>query len=147
MPDTPGYIVYTDGSCWTGDRIGAYAWVIVNEQNKERQGGDWEVDTTISRMELSGPIVALDMILMMCGPSVILLYSDSQYVTMGATDRSRQRKKNVDLWNKLDWLVDQHELVAFEHVKGHDGDHYNEMCDELAGQLRKEGQHEVFQST
>lgn len=121
--------------------------MIVNEQNKERQGGDWEVDTTISRMELSGPIVALDMILMMCGPSVILLYSDSQYVTMGATDRSRQRKKNVDLWNKLDWLVDQHELVAFEHVKGHDGDHYNEMCDELAGQLRKEGQHEVFQST
>jgi ribonuclease HI len=140
LSDSPGYIVYTDGSCWTGDRIGAYAWVIVDEDGNEVPGGATEHDTTISRMELMGAIDALESVRFVAGPCVVLVYSDSEYVVKGITDRTRQRKLNVDLWDKLDKAVDAHELVAFEHVYGHKGDHYNEMADKYAGQLRREAQ-------
>jgi ribonuclease HI len=140
VTDTPGFIVYTDGSCFTGDRVGSYAYVVIDEDDLEYTGGLWEYDTTISRMELMGPIAALETIRLMRGPSIVLVYSDSQYVVLGITHRKRQRNKNVDLWDRLDAAVDAHELVEFAHVKGHNGDHYNEMCDEMATKLRKEGQ-------
>lgn len=137
---TPAFIVYTDGSCWTGDRIGAYSWICINEDDDEYCGGSWEADTTISRMELRGPIEALDAIYSSFGSSVILIYSDSEYVVLGATDQSRKRNKNVDLWDTLDAFVSLHEYVGFEHVKGHDGAKYNELADKLAGDLRAKGQ-------
>lgn len=137
MSDSQGFLVYTDGSCYTGDRIGSFAWVIVDENDEEVVGGRSEEDTTISRMELMGPIDALNAIMFAFGSSVVLVYSDSEYVVKGITDRRRQRKKNVDLWDRLDDIVDRHELVAFEHVKGHNGDHYNEMVDKYAGELRR----------
>lgn len=135
-----GFVVYTDGSCFTGDRIGAYAWVAIDEDDNESTGGSWVADTTISRMELSGPIEALDYIYRVMGPCVVLVYSDSEYVVKGITDRRRARRKNNDLWDMLDETVDAHELVEFEHVRGHAGNHYNELCDQMAGDLRKEGQ-------
>lgn len=148
MPDEPqGFLVYTDGSCWTGDRIGAYAWVVIDENDVEVTGGDWWEDTTISQMELMAAIEALDQLLMFRGPSVALVMSDSEYVVKGITDRTRARNKNSDLWDCLDEVVDSHVLVAFEHVKGHDGDHYNELVDGMAGKLRKEGQDEASRTT
>lgn len=144
---TGAYLVYTDGSCYTGDRIGGYAWVVIDELGVEVSGGSWWKDTTISQMELMGAIEALDQLLMFRGPSIVQVYSDSQYVVLGITDRTRQRKKNLGLWDYLDTVVDAHEFVEFEHVKGHDGDHYNEMVDEMAGKLRKEGQDEAHGST
>jgi ribonuclease HI len=140
LSDSPGYIVHTDGSAWTGDRIGAYAWVIVDEDGNEVVGGASETDTTISRMELMGAIDALESVRFVSGPCVVLVYSDSEYVVKGITDRSRNRKLNVDLWDKLDAAVDAHELVAFEHVYGHNGDERNEQVDRYAGQLRREAQ-------
>lgn len=103
--------------------------------------GEGMEDTTISRMELCGPIAALDEILMMAGPSTCLVYCDSQYVVMGITDRSRARNKHNDLWDLLDDLVDEHELVVFEHVKGHAKDSrghpFNDAVDVKAGEVRK----------
>jgi ribonuclease HI len=140
LSDSPGYIVYTDGSAWTGDRIGAYAWVIVDEDGNEVIGGASETDTTISRMELMGAIDALESVRFVAGPCVVLVYSDSEYVVFGITDRSRKRNLNVDLWDKLDAAVDAHELVAFEHVYGHNGNYHNEVADKYASQLRREAQ-------
>jgi ribonuclease HI len=110
--------------------------VILDEDDKEIVGGQSEVDTTISRMELMAPIDALDAIMFTWGPSVVLVHSDSEYVVKGITDRTRQRKKNVDLWDRLDSVVDDHVEVVFEHVRGHSGDHYNELVDRYAGTLR-----------
>ena len=39
--------------------------------------------------------------------------------------------KNVELWQRLDGLVQQHQ-VAWHWVKGHAGDPGNERADELA---------------
>jgi ribonuclease HI len=130
------YLVYTDGSCYAADRIGSYAWVVIDGEGNEELQGSAVADTTISRMELMGAIRALEWILDSFGPSYILLYSDSEYVVKGITDRSRKRNKNVDLWLWLDEMVDAHEHVEFEHCRGHVGNYYNEMVDKLAGELR-----------
>ena len=135
------YLIFTDGSCFTGDRIGAYAWLIADEDDVIGPEGTSAEDTTISRMELSGPIAALDVCYQIGGPSVCLVYSDSEYVVKGITDRSRARKCNNDLWDLLDEIVDSHALVVFEHVKGHakddTGHPYNDAVDKKAGELRK----------
>lgn len=136
------FLVYTDGSCWTGDRIGGWAWVAIDEDDNFQTGGGSEEDTTISRMELMGAIGALENLLTYCGPSVVLVYSDSQYVVLGATDRSRARNKNNDLWERLDTIIDSHTLVELEHVRGHSGDDFNELADDLAGDYRKGRQNE-----
>lgn len=134
------YLVYTDGSCWHGDRIGSYAWVAIDGDGNEITDGGVERDTTITRCELLGPIAALETIYADCGPSVILVHSDSEIVVKGITDRNRARNVAHDLWMWLDDIVDSHEHVEFEHVKGHSGNHYNELVDKLATKLRKEGQ-------
>lgn len=136
------YLIYTDGSCSSKDRIGAYAYLIVCEDEYVIGPiGEGETDTTISRMELMGPIAALKICYQISGPGVCLVYSDSEYVVKGITDRSRARNKHNDLWDRLDKIVDSHELVVFEHVKGHDtkdrGHPLNHAVDHKAGEVRK----------
>lgn len=137
------YLVYTDGSCWAGDRVGAYAWVAIDSDDNEELQGAPEWDTTISRMELMGPIKALEHIYDHCGPSVCLVNSDSEYVVLGAMNPRRKRRANVDLWLWLDELIDKHTLVILEHVRGHAGNYHNEMVDKLAGELRVGAQNEA----
>lgn len=97
-------------------------------------------DTTNNRMEMTAALEALITLGGWYGPLAVLVRSDSEYVVRGASNRRRARHKNVDIWNYLDAAVDLHEWVEFEHVKGHAGDHYNEMVDGLAGAARKQGQ-------
>jgi ribonuclease HI len=135
------YLVYTDGSCSVKDRTGGYAWLIVDEAGNERMGGGHEQDTTISRMELMAAISALVWIQIEekddAEDSVVLIYSDSEYVVKGFMDRNRARLKNVDLWDVLDNLSSWFELVYMEHVKGHAGHVDNEAVDKLAGEFRQ----------
>jgi ribonuclease HI len=92
-------------------------------------------------MELMAAILGLSALKQTCRVS---LYSDSRYlvdaVSKGWAKRWRangwKRNKrepaiNPDLWEKLLDLVDRH-AVEFLWVRGHDGNHYNERCDELA---------------
>lgn len=129
-------LAYTDGSCHYVDRIGGYAWKVIDEANQEYLGGGSDHDTTISRMELMGCIGALDYIYDNYGPSFVLLHSDSEYVVKGFTNKSRKRNKNVDLWLWLEELEKKHTQVWMEHVKGHAGHTDNEDCDMLAGEFR-----------
>lgn len=133
-------ILWTDGSVWTGDRIGAHAWVRVTEGHEDALGGYSEDDTTISRQELLGPIEGLSDILEEFGPCDVVVRSDSEYVCLGAMNPNRARNKNQDLWECLDFLMDQHHSVTFVHVRGHQGSLYNEIADMYAGELRKERQ-------
>jgi ribonuclease HI len=75
----------------------------------------------------------------------IELYTDSKYVMQGITEwlegwkakgwktASKKPVKNVDLWQEMDALVQQHD-VSFHWVKGHAGHPENERADELARQ-------------
>jgi ribonuclease HI len=145
------YLVYTDGSCSAKDRVGGYAWKIVDPEldadgdEYVQYGGGSEVDTTISRMELRAAIDALEEITdWHCDSAedshhgaVALVFSDSEYVVLGFNDPSRARNKNVDLWDRLDNVAGYFDAVVFEHVRGHAGHEDNEDVDKMAGQFRQ----------
>ena len=85
-------------------------------------------------------IVALEALKEHCE---VILSTDSQYVRQGITQwihnwkkrgwKTADKKpvKNVDLWQRLDAALGQHQ-IKWEWVKGHAGHPENERCDELA---------------
>jgi ribonuclease HI len=105
---------------------------------KELNGG--ERNTTNNRMELMAAISALEALKK---PAVVDLTTDSQYVRQGITSwihgwkrngwRTADKKpvKNVDLWQRLDAALGQHE-VRWHWVRGHAGHAENERADQLA---------------
>ena len=91
-------------------------------------------------MELTAPIEALASLNQACA---VTIYTDSQYLRNGIGTwihgwKARGWKtadhkpvKNVDLWQRLDALVQQHR-VKWHWVKAHAGDPGNERADALA---------------
>lgn len=100
--------------------------------------------TTNNRMEMMAWIEGLVTLAEAFGPCEIVLYSDSEYVGYGATNRERARRTNKDLWKMLDDAMDFHTHVEWTHVKGHFrgkqrrmSHDYNQKCDRLASRARK----------
>ena len=128
--------VYTDGACRGNPGPGGWAWAV--------SGGPFasgsDAATTNNRMELTA---AWEAVRNLPGPLVVV--SDSTYVVHCFRDRwyqGWQRKGwkrnggpivNLDLWKPLIELfqVRQGE-VSFEWVRGHSGDHMNDVVDRLA---------------
>ncbi len=131
-----GVAVISDGSCWTGDKIGGWAYVAIDCFGQEIVGSGSEVDTTVNRMEMTAIIEGLEFTHSELGACDILVYSDSEYVVLGFQNPSRKRKRNIDLWMKLDIIKTWFNYIEFTHIRGHQGNFYNEMADELAGNAR-----------
>lgn len=132
--------IFTDGACSGNPGKGGWGALLrCRDVEKELSGG--EPETTNNRMELSAVINALAALKTSCN---ITLYTDSKYVMDGITQwlpkwkangwKTSNKKspvKNIDLWQKLDELVVQHE-IRWVWVKGHAGHQENERVDELA---------------
>ncbi len=135
--------IYTDGACKGNPGPGGWGVLLkAGATEKELYGG--EPETTNNRMELMAVIMALEALKRPCA---VLLHVDSQYVLKGMTEwlpgwkakgwrtASKQPVKNVDLWQRLDALVNQRgHHIEWRWVKGHDGDPGNERADQLANQ-------------
>jgi len=132
-------VVYTDGACKGNPGPGGWgAWMRFGEHTKELFGG--ERLTTNNRMELTAPIEALASLNQPCA---VTIYTDSQYLRNGISTwihgwKARGWKtadhkpvKNVDLWQRLDALAQQHR-VKWQWIKAHAGDPGNERADALA---------------
>ena len=131
--------IYTDGACSGNPGKGGWGAILIYAKEKKYMSGSKQL-TTNNQMELTATIEALKAILK---PSNIALYTDSQYVKNGITSWIFNWKKNgwktankksvanKDLWIELEKYVDFHS-VNWLWVKGHSGDHYNEIADELA---------------
>lgn len=134
-----GVVVYTDGSAWFKDGSGGWAWIATDCETGEawHSGGCRGEDVTNNRMEMQAWIEALTCLEAAFGPLEMLVYADSEYVGMGAMDRSRNRNKNLDLWLLIDEAIDIHAYVQWVHVRGHTGHYYNERVDRLASKARK----------
>jgi ribonuclease HI len=138
-----GLTVYTDGGCSHNPGPGGWACIVIdNGQETQFVGG--EKLTTNNRMELTAAIKALEAVTERDGwkGKRVLLCTDSQYVKGGITDwiekwkehnwhnSSKERVKNRDLWERLDFLRTQVDVV-WKWVKAHAGEKYNELCDKL----------------
>lgn len=138
--------LYCDGSCLGGSRgTGGWAYLSVErETDFRRQAAGSHPRTTNNRMELTAVIQGLASL---TEPSRVHVVVDSQYVSRGMTEwlsqwahrgwrstgRRRRRIENVDLWQRLAELLDQHE-VDCQWVRGHAGHLENEYVDRLARQ-------------
>jgi len=132
--------IFTDGACSGNPGPGGYGVILrCGNAEKEISGGD--ANTTNNRMELMGPIVALQALNQPCK---VTMYTDSQYVANGITKGWAQKWKangwmrnkkdpalNADLWDQLLNELARHQ-VTINWVKGHAGHPENERCDRLA---------------
>ena len=131
--------IYTDGACSGNPGKGGWGAILIYAKEEKYMSGSKQL-TTNNQMELIATIEALKAILK---PSNIALYTDSQYVKNGITSWIFNWKKNgwktankkpvanKDLWIELEKYVDFHSVNWF-WIKGHSGDHYNEIADKLA---------------
>lgn len=136
--DFPEVTIYTDGACSGNPGPGGWAALLrFGAHQKEISGA--EAHTTNNRMELMAAIESLALLKRACA---VTIYTDSEYLKRGVTEwmpgwkrRGWKRKGgellNVDLWQKLDHLLQQHR-VAWQWVKGHANHAENERVDALA---------------
>lgn len=134
--------IFTDGACEPNPGPGGWG-AIIRFANTERELFGHDPATTNNRMELMGPIAALESLPVSCNAVIV---SDSKYVVNGAgvwmpnwRKRGWRRHKkngggqilNLDLWQRLDAVMAQHH-VRFQWVRGHNGQPENERADALA---------------
>jgi ribonuclease HI len=141
MPDKNPLTVeiFTDGACSGNPGPGGWG-AILRWRGEERELWGGDPDTTNNRMELMAAIQALETLKR---PVAATLFTDSTYVKDGITKwihnwkvrgwktASKKPVKNVDLWQRLDEALAQHD-VDWRWVKGHAGHPENERADELA---------------
>ena len=133
--------IYTDGACSGNPGKGGWGAVLIySDRNEEKYLSGADQLTTNNKMELKATIESLKAIKK---PSEINLYTDSQYVKNGISlwiinwknngwkTASKKPVANQELWIELDRIVQFHDVKWF-WVKGHSGNHYNEIADQLA---------------
>ena len=132
-------VIHTDGACRGNPGPGGWA-AVLEHAGREKELYGFEAETTNNRMELLAVIRALEALKRRCRVRIV---TDSQYVMKGVTEwmpswkrrgwRTADRKpvKNVELWQRLDAALRQHE-VEWEWVRGHSGHDGNERVDRLA---------------
>lgn len=132
-------IMYTDGACRGNPGPGGWGVLLqYRDREKELYGG--EPETTNNRMELTAAIKGLEALNKSCRVRIV---TDSEYVKNGISQwladwkkrgwktAARKPVKNIDLWQRLDQAVQDHQ-VEWCWVKGHSGDPGNERADALA---------------
>ena len=139
--DTNKINIFSDGSSLGNPGPGGFG-VIMKWKNKKVKISKGFRYTTNNRMELLGPITALNKLKK---PQEILLTTDSKYVIDGIEKGWARKWKNnhwmrdkknsalnVDLWDELLNIIDFHISIKFLWVRGHQGHPENEECDLLA---------------
>jgi len=132
--------IYTDGACSGNPGAGGWGAVLLYKEHIKKISGG-EKDTTNNRMELKAVIESLRAVKKIT--SDIVVYTDSKYVQNGIMEwihgwkkngwknAAKKPIKNVDLWMELDAESAKHK-IEWKWVKGHSGNKYNEMADDLA---------------
>ena len=131
--------IYTDGACSGNPGPGGYG-AILKYGDKIREISGYAVETTNNRMEMTAVIEALKQLKRPCK---IKIFSDSTYVVKGMNEwlpgwikrnwltSEKKPVLNKKLWENLVNLSKPHK-IEWSWVKGHNGNPYNERCDQLA---------------
>lgn len=126
------YIAYSDGSCdnLNPKRPGGSAYIIFDSTDKEiKRASKGFMGTSNNRME----ILAIMSIVNSLPPnSSVTIHSDSQYSINVLSGRWRA-SENLDQINRYRSICTANNIkVDFVWVKGHNGNPYNELCDQMA---------------
>ncbi len=131
--------IYTDGACLGNPGRGGWGAILIYKEHQKKISGN-ERESTNNRMELRAPIEALRLLKK---SSEVTIHTDSKYVMDGITQwifnwkkngwKSAKKDpiKNSELWRELDAEVAKHK-ITWKWVKGHSGNHFNEIVDQLA---------------
>lgn len=124
--------ICTDGACSGNPGMGGWAVSLTArpkdvDRIRTRFISGYEKDTTNNRMELMAAIRGLEALKEPCR---VVLHSDSQYLVNTMT-KGWSRKKNHDLWVRLDELSRIHD-IEWQWVRGHSTHAGNNKVDELA---------------
>lgn len=148
--------VYTDGSCSSNPGPGGYAFVIVSPRdNVLLRVSGFSLMTTNNQMELKAIVSTLKHLevnpAFNAKENDIQIYSDSAYCVNSLVQgwlknwkkfnwktRKGEEIKNLELWKELDGvLCKMRAKVEFFKVKGHSGNKYNELANDLAQNATK----------
>lgn len=124
------YVCYTDGSCdlLSANRAGGSAYIVLKDGEVVKVKNHGQLNTTNNRMELLAIVSAVNS----CPDGAYVdVYTDSQYC-IRVLSKSYKPKLNADLYELYKKCAAHAAGVRFHWVKGHNGDKYNEMADELA---------------
>ncbi len=158
--------VYSDGSAYARDKTGGWAFAVTDNKDGNRtlyKANGGTTATTVNRMELTAAINSLHYVFHNHQEiKRLIIFSDSKYVTepvyFGWVDNWRNSDwvgstgnpvANPDLWEEVYQLLKRYRrrgiAVDFCWVKGHAGNHFNELCDRMAKEGReKQIQHKWF---
>jgi ribonuclease HI len=149
--------IYTDGSFpWPSEPeyhtptvVGSWAYAIVFKGNTIEKVGLYGFDgfkSTNNRCEMMGIIQALEALNRQTNKIIfqhITVFTDSQYAegSFSRKYRLKAKTKNLDLIHRcldtIEELKQKGSEVKFQWIKGHNGNKYNEVVDELAGECLK----------
>lgn len=140
-------IAFTDGSTQYNPGVGGYASVIVDhdKENIIHQHSEFLEITTNNQAELLATIYSVEWFIKNYdSDKYLVVMSDSKYCTIGFNDRVdfwatkdwRTVKgdyiKNLLLWKRLYNLKkERRDNIFFQWVKGHSGNKFNELADNL----------------
>lgn len=125
------YRAYTDGSCGQKGKsygAGGSAYVVLKDGELLHEASIGKECTTSNRME----VLAIVSVVNWLPPhSKVVIYSDSEYAIRVLSGQWKP-KKNLDLVEMYNRIVQKHDKVEFSWVKGHNGNYWNEYVDQLA---------------
>lgn len=139
--------VSTDGSCLRNPG-GASGWAWVNHDGSSASGGIASGTNQVAELQ-----AVLEAILAHPGSDELRIESDSQYAIKCASEwvagwkrkgwrtASGSPVKNLDLVKGIERAMSERAgKVVFHWVRGHQGDHFNERADVLAGSAARAAQ-------
>lgn len=127
------YTLICDGAYSSSKDQGGVGIIFLRGEEKILEYSKMFKGVTNNMMELGAVIIGLRLIKNPIDSLTII--TDSMYV-IGCATMGWKRKKNVRLWQEFDAQYARvREMcpdIQFKHVKGHNGDEWNEYCDNLA---------------
>ena len=136
--------VFTDGAFSSSRDTGGVGVVFVIDGEKAYEFSKMIPNTTNNKCELLAVIYALNAVSRKI--EALTIYSDSQYV-IGCATKGWKRKKNVELWNLYDKVLNKAKQfcpnIDFCWVKGHTSSsdffsQMNNLADKLAVEASQE---------
>ena len=139
--------IYTDGACRNNPGPGGWAAVILTPQGTNLTVRGRDPTSTNNRMELTAAIKGLhelDHMIPKARDLPVIIHSDSKYLTdafnqnwLGRWEKNNWKTgmgkpvSNRDLWDELLLLAEQRN-ITWQWVKGHSGNYFNDLCDQIA---------------